>query len=196
MKKRLRQKLGLPEDVPLVGCVNRLVESKNVSMFLEALALAPNLHGLIIGDGPLLISLQKRAAELGIDNRLTWLQDISEESKWEYLAALDVFCLLSKEIPNGQVEGFGIVLLEASAAGTPVICTRSGGMTDVVQHLRNGQVVEVDNIPALVDAFNLYFSDRHFAQRMVSSARQQILEKYNWQVIAGKLAETWKLERQ
>jgi len=154
------------------------------------------LHGLIIGDGPLLISLQKRAAELGIDNRLTWLQDISEESKWEYLAALDVFCLLSKEIPNGQVEGFGIVLLEASAAGTPVICTRSGGMTDVVQHLRNGQVVEVDNIPALVDAFNLYFSDRHFAQRMVSSARQQILEKYNWQVIAGKLAETWKLERQ
>jgi phosphatidylinositol alpha-1,6-mannosyltransferase len=193
-KHLLKKKAGLPTNKIVIGTMCRLVASKNVDMLIRAVADSEHLVGVVIGDGPEKLNLSKLADSLGVADKIRWFSHVQESKKWEILAALDAFCLLSKETANGQVEGFGLVLLEAACAATPVIATISGGMTDVVKTEVTGLTIEVGDVEGLVNAAHRYLMDPGLASSMVEGSRRQIEERFNWETIAEKLTKRWNQE--
>jgi glycosyltransferase involved in cell wall biosynthesis len=194
VKQKERRTSGL-RAFPTVTFLGRLVESKNVELLLDALSRVDGVAGLIIGSGPEVARLRVLAAALGLGRRLQWIPHATEAQKWAYLRASDVVCLPSKETAQGQVEGFGIVLLEATAAATPVIAARSGGMTDVVEHGVTGLLCEPDEPDTLAGAIRLLLSDDTLSASCVERARSQMRERFNWQRIAQDLASRWEAAR-
>ncbi len=188
-----RRQHSLPEDKVIIGTVCRLVESKNVSMLVRAIQLREDFHGLIVGNGPELQALRSLSEELGIHKRITWIQNSSEDEKWSLLKTMDYFCLLSKELAGGQVEGFGIALLEATAAGVVTIACDSGGMVDIVKNRESGFVVPVDDITAIRSAIEETEQTEGFYEFLVNNARVQIEDKFNWTSICRNLVSHWRL---
>jgi len=178
-----REELGLTQKTT-VGFLGRLVLSKNAEIIIKSLAHLPDIHLLIMGEGNDSARLKKISKDIGVESRITWMGSVTEERKWTVLRSLDVLILPSKELANGAAEGFGIALLEGSAAGAPVIAARSGGMTDVVSDKITGLLFETDNEMDLADKINNLVSDENLCIALVSNARSQIIARFNWDTIA------------
>lgn len=120
-----RQRLGLPGELALIGWVGRLSEEKGPDLFVRALAAsASHIHGVIVGDGPLLEPVARLAADLGVEHRLYMTGSVPQASR--YFGALDALAMTS------QTEGTPMVMLEAMNAAVPVITTMVGGIPDMV----------------------------------------------------------------
>ncbi len=149
----LRNRLGVMPDSPIAAMVGRLVPWKGHQVFLQALAQArrrrPDLRGVIAGHDPTpdqayAASLQASAQQLGIAEQVTWLD---WQDPWAVYAAADLVVHASIE-----PEPFGLVVLEAMAAGKPVIATRSGGIVDLIEHDRTGVLVDPADATSLAAA--------------------------------------------
>ncbi|GGC05177.1 hypothetical protein GCM10007205_12970 [Oxalicibacterium flavum] len=186
-REERRLELSLSTD-RTIGFAGRLVPSKNVDLLVRALKHAPNVQLVVFGDGPERIKLQRLSEEIGVSSRITWLGAVSEETKWQVLRAIDVLVLPSKELPNGAVEGFGIVLLEGTAAGAPVIAARSGGMTDVVTNGNTGFLCDPNDEKDLADKVLKLVGDDALSIELVERARSQIDSKFNWNSISENVA--------
>ncbi len=143
-----RQKLGLSSDVPLVGCVARLVPVKGVQYLLEAMpavrAAMPGATVVFVGDGPLRPALAAQAAARGLQRGAVFLglrDDVAE-----IMPAFDVVVLPSLN------EGMGRAAVEALAAGRAVVASRISGIQDVVAHEETGLLVPPRDPAALADA--------------------------------------------
>jgi glycosyltransferase involved in cell wall biosynthesis len=131
---QLRRELGT--DAPLVGIVGRMVPIKNHELFFRAAALVPNAHFVVVGGGEREAELRALVSELRLDDRthfIGWRRDLDV-----IYADLDVVALTSKN------EGTPVALIEAMAAGVPVVATAVGGVPDL---LRNGQRGELVGAP-------------------------------------------------
>lgn len=142
----LRAELGLG-DAPLVGIVARLVPIKAHEVFLAAAARVrhqlPSARFLIVGDGELRAALERQTADLGLGDAvrfLGWRADIDK-----LYADIDVVALTSRN------EGSPVALIEAMAAGVPVVSTDVGGVADVVQHGVSGLLAPMDDDAAVAD---------------------------------------------
>ncbi|MCU0684577.1 MAG: glycosyltransferase [Polyangiaceae bacterium] len=147
-RERLRRELGCAEGEFFIGTGVVLSEQKGVSFLLGAarrvLALAPEARFAIAGEGPSRPELERRAAELGLGDRLRFLgyrRDIPE-----FLSAIDLYVLPS------LWEGLPLSLLEALAAGKPVVATAVGGNAEIIEPGVNGWLVPARNEAALADA--------------------------------------------
>ena len=154
-----RQALGLDDDEVAIGFVGRLVEQKAADVLLRAFAQAspdlPLARLLMIGDGPLAPALKALAEQLGIGERVRWL---GERDARDYFAAMDVFAISSRK------EGLPYVVLEAMAAGLPVLATRSAGVESLVIAGVNGIVVAPDDVTAFsLGLYKLVADARHRA---------------------------------
>ncbi|MBI2483032.1 glycosyltransferase family 4 protein [Candidatus Uhrbacteria bacterium] len=134
----------------LVCTVGRLVRRKGFDVLIQAIAELSRLHALdrkptlaILGDGPEREALTLQAEQLQVDVR--WIPHASDATIAAWYAACDVFAMLPRELPDGDVEGFGIVYLEAGAFGKPVIGARSGGVPDAVLDGVTGILVAPDD---------------------------------------------------
>lgn len=135
-----------------VFSVCRFYPRKRLDVLLQAAALLrhriPELEVRIAGNGPELRRLEQICSELGLERTVRWLGDVSRNELAAEYSRADIFSL-----PSVQ-EGFGIVFLEAMAAGKPIIAARAAAVPEVV---RNGLLVEPGNVEALADAiFRLY----------------------------------------
>jgi glycosyltransferase involved in cell wall biosynthesis len=115
----------------LAGYVGRLVPEKGVDLFIDALAALPGVNGVIAGDGPERAALEKRAAERGVAQRLTFTGVLAPEAAERMIGALDVMVLPSRTRPNWS-EQFGRVLIEGMASGVAVVASDSGAIGEVV----------------------------------------------------------------
>jgi glycosyltransferase involved in cell wall biosynthesis len=193
-KQVWRKVIGIAEG-PTVGFVGRLVPSKNVALLLQALCDLPDVQAVIVGDGSCSASLRMQAESLGVARRVHWLGSQDEQTKWASLRAMDVFCLPSKELPTGAVEGFGIVLLEATAAGTPVVAARSGGMVDVVEDRVTGLLCDPLDAKSLASAIARLIQDPCLAAQCVLNARRQIRDRFNWDTVAHTVLDSLNTAR-
>jgi len=137
-----RQALDLPADKFLFITVGRLVKRKNLEELLRVFSEINKLHPsilLIIGDGPEKDNIIQRMRALNIENSVRLLGRVSDEQKFQYLSASDVY--LSTAIH----EGFGIVFLEAMECGLPVISYDKGGQTDFLRDGKTGYLVQLGN---------------------------------------------------
>jgi glycosyltransferase involved in cell wall biosynthesis len=161
-RQALRTELGVPADAPVAGIVGRLAPIKNHRLFLEACRLLherlPAARFLVVGDGELAPELHAEAERLGLGGAILftgWRHDLPD-----VYAALDVAVCCSIN------EGVPVALIEAGAAGRPVVATNVGGVSDLVADGVNGLLVPGGDAGALAGAIETLLTDRELAERM------------------------------
>lgn len=126
-REEARRRLGIGPADRVIGWVGRVTPEKGPEVAVSALAhAAPDLTLSMLGSGRLEPELRRRSRELGIESRIRWHGVIADA--WQYFPAFDAYCLSS------HTEGTPIALLEAMAAGVPIVATRVGGVPDVVSN--------------------------------------------------------------
>jgi glycosyltransferase involved in cell wall biosynthesis len=143
-----RSDYGLSGSDLLIATVGRLVARKAVDQLIGAVAdlSDPRVHLLVIGDGPQRPDLARCAAERGLSDRVHFLGHIEEIEKHRVLRMCDLYASTS------QHEGFGLVFLEAMAAGLPVVCYDNGGQTDFLSDGETGFVVRLNDRQSFADS--------------------------------------------
>lgn len=176
-----RQRLGFTDTDLVIGSVGRLVPQKAPDVLVNAFArLAgefPQVRLLLVGSGPLEAKLHALIAQLGLESRVRL---VGEVAATELLPALDIFCLSSR------YEGLPYVLLEALAAGLPIVSTRVGGAATCVTPGENGLLVAADDAPALSAALGQLAA--HPEQRMRFAATS--LSRSNAFTVEHMITET------
>lgn len=178
-----RSDLGLPEASFVVGCVARLVPVKGIEDAVTATAqlvdLTPPVHLVLVGDGPQRGALQKLAGQLGVRERVHFLglrRDVPD-----LLPVFDILVLPSRN------EGMGRVLVEAQAAGVPVVATRVGGVPDLVSEGQTGRLVPPGDPAALAAAIRSLAEDRAALTQMRDAARAHVAECLSAEAMVASL---------
>ncbi len=148
-RRSARARWSLPPEAQVVGCVRRLVPRMGINDLLRAWAAMPDTSErvlLIAGEGPALDDLAKLAADLGIARSVRFVGRLTEAELVDLYRASDL-CV----VPSQTLEGFGLVVLEALACGTPVIVTDSGGLPEAVSGLCDNAIVPAGRPEVLSD---------------------------------------------
>nr|WP_083787393.1 glycosyltransferase family 4 protein [Stackebrandtia nassauensis] len=189
----IRRRFGLG-DRPVIGCVSRLVPRKGQDSLVEALPLVrervPDAALLLVGGGPYEKALRRRIAAAGMGDHVVLTGPVPGSELPACYAAMDVFAMPCRTRRRGlDVEGLGVVYLEAAATGLPVIAGDSGGAPDTVRHGETGFVVDGRDIPALADRLSTVLGDRELAARMGAAGRDWMCRAWTWPTVAERLAK-------
>jgi phosphatidylinositol alpha-1,6-mannosyltransferase len=184
MQKRIT--LGL-ENKKIIISVGRLVHRKGQDKLIEALPSVlqkiPNAHLLIVGEGPYKSHLEKLANKLSLTENITFVGRILYDKLPSYLSAADLFVMPSRSRFFGlEVEGLGIVYLEASACGIPVVAGNSGGAPDAVLDGVTGLCVDGTDVNQIAQAVIEICSDAARASKMGSAGRDWIVDQWRWEI--------------
>ncbi len=184
-----RRRHGLGEG-PLVVTIGRLVPRKGIDDVLRALpsvvARAPGTIYAVIGGGPDQGRLEGLARSLGVAERVRFLGKVSDAEVVEGFRAADVFVTASRD-DEPDVEGFGLVFLEAGACGRPVVGTRAGGIPDAIVDGETGLLVPQGDPAALGAALGRVLTDAELAGRLGAAGRQRVLTVANWDRAAAEI---------
>lgn len=168
---KLRSRLGLDRNVPLVGIVGRLVPIKDLRTFLRAVRLLPAVHAAILGDGEERSALEGFVNELGIGDRVHftgWWMDIPA-------AMSDLDCVVLTSLN----EGTPVSLIEALACARPVVATRVGGVGFVVEHDRTGLLVPPGDPAAVATQISRLLASPETASRFAKEGRAFVRSRFH-----------------
>jgi glycosyltransferase involved in cell wall biosynthesis len=185
----VRARLGVPEDGFLILGVGRLVEKKGFRDLVDAAARLVGVHLVIAGEGDLRGELTARARAAGVSARFPGALD--REAVAAALAAADVVVVPSVVDPAGNVDGLPNSLLEALAAGRPVVATRVAGIPDVVEDGRNGLLVAERDPAALAAAVDRLRREPETRRRLGEEARQRAEQGLSWDAAARRFEECY-----
>ncbi|MEV0531505.1 glycosyltransferase family 4 protein [Kitasatospora sp. NPDC050463] len=187
----LRRRLGLA-DRPVVVCVSRLVPRKGQDTLIEAmpqiLAEVPDTVLLIVGDGPYRADLEKLAEARGVRAAVRFTGAVPWSELPAHYGAGDVFAMPCRTRRGGlDVEGLGIVYLEASATGLPVVAGDSGGAPDAVLEGETGYVVSGGSPAAAAERIVRLLNDEELRRRLGEAGRRWVDRSWRWDLLAGRL---------
>ena len=184
----LRRELGIPGEAPVVGIVGRLVPIKAHDLFLEGAARVvksdPDVHFIVVGDGELWDELHHQASTRGLDGRVHftgWRTDLGA-----VYSDLDIVVCCSRN------EGTPVSLIEACAAGRPVIGTRVGGVPDIITPGVNGLLVPSGDAAALAAAIKDLIADPARRAAMGEAGRRLVLERHNADRMVKELEDLYR----
>ena len=189
----LRQSLGLSEKKVIVS-VGRLVHRKGQDFLIESmpqiLKQVPNAHLLLVGQGPYRDHLEKLVTQHCLQENVSFIGRIQYKDLPGYICVGDIFAMPSRSRFGGlEVEGLGIVYLEASSCGLPVIAGESGGAPDAVLEGVTGFVVDGTNTSQIAHRAIQLLSDENLRREMGSAGRAWIEKEWRWQIWASKFSE-------
>jgi phosphatidylinositol alpha-1,6-mannosyltransferase len=189
----VRARLGLT-DRPVVVCVSRLVPRKGQDTLILAmpriLAEEPEAVLLIVGGGPYEKELRRLAHETGVADSVRFTGAVPWSELPAHYGAGDVFAMPCRTRRGGlDVEGLGIVYLEASATGLPVVAGDSGGAPDAVLDGETGWVVRGGSAEDTADRVVTLLGDAELRRRMGERGRAWVEEKWRWDLLAERLRE-------
>lgn len=178
-------------DRPVVGCVSRLVRRKGQDVLVAALpALRRRVPGtalLLAGDGPDCDRLRRLARDHGVVDHVVFTGPIAHDEVPAHHAAADVAALPCRTLARGlDVEGLGIVLLEAAACGVPVVAGRSGGAPETVR-AGTGRLVDGRDRAAVAETLAEVLADPGAAAAAGAAGRRWMREDWTWSSRAGRL---------
>lgn len=187
----VRARLGLT-DRPVVVCVSRLVPRKGQDTLIRAmpriLAAEPDAVLLIVGGGPYEQDLRRLAADTGVAASVHFTGAVPWSELPAHYGAGDVFAMPCRTRRGGlDVEGLGIVYLEASATGLPVVAGDSGGAPDAVLHGETGWVVRGEDPAESADRIVTLLADPELRRAMGERGRAWVEEKWRWDLLAEHL---------
>jgi phosphatidylinositol alpha-1,6-mannosyltransferase len=187
----VRARLGLT-DRPVVVCVSRLVPRKGQDTLIRAmpriLAKEPEAVLLIVGGGPYGRDLRRLASETGVADAVRFTGAVPWSELPAHYGAGDVFAMPCRTRRGGlDVEGLGIVYLEASATGLPVVAGDSGGAPDAVLDGETGWVVRGSSVEDTADRVITLLGDPELRRRMGERGRRWVEVKWRWDLLADRL---------
>lgn len=186
-RQKCREELGI--DGFLAGYVGRLVEEKGVLDLVEALPLCdPQVKVCFAGNGPMRETLENRATQLGVRERVIFLPHRPLEELPSVMNALDVLVLPSRTTARWK-EQFGRVLIEAHSCATPVIGSDSGAIPSVVG--KGGIIIPEADVPALAGAMEALRTAPEKARQMGETGRTQVEAEYTWKRVAERYHEIY-----
>ena len=192
----LKRELDLADKRVIVS-VGRLVHRKGQDTLVEALPLIlkenPDAHLLFVGVGPHLEYIHKRAIQLGVLSHISFVGRVQYSELPRFISVGEIFAMPSRSRLAGlEVEGLGIVYLEASACELPVVGGLSGGAPDAVLQGETGYSVDGLNPIAVADAVNRLLADPELAKSMCKRGRQWIIDEWEWRHWSARFNELLK----
>ncbi|MBY4214407.1 glycosyltransferase family 4 protein [Rhodococcus fascians] len=190
-RTELRARYGLG-DRPTVLCLSRLVPRKGQDFLIRALPeIRRAVDGavlVIVGGGPYENTLRELVRSTGMEQHVVFTGTVPSAELAAHHTIADVFAMPSRTRGAGlDVEGLGIVYLEASACGVPVVAGMSGGAPEAVQHNKTGLVVDGTSVSSIADAIVTILSDRTLATQMGNAGRAWVDAEWRWDVLTEKL---------
>lgn len=185
----IRRRYRCAESDRLLVAVGRLVDKKGFGFLLDAmpaiLAAEPNARLLLGGGGDLEESLHEQAARLGLGERVIFTGGLSHPEVLELVAAGEIFVMPSIRDPRGNVDGLPIVVLEAMAAGRPVVGTAISGLPLAVLEGETGRLVPEKSAAALTQAIVELLADAPWAEALGERAARRVKDELNWDAVAA-----------
>ena len=190
-REAIRRRHGLGER-PLVVCVSRLVRRKGQDVLVAALprlrAAVPGAALVIAGDGPDRDRLRRLARAHGVADHVVFTGPMTPDEVPAHHAAADVSALPCRTLGGGlDVEGLGIVLLEAQAAGVPVVAGRSGGAPETIRPGETGRLVDGRDPADVADTLAGLLADPDAARAMGEAGRRWMRADWTWEARAARL---------
>ena len=191
-RAEMRARYGLGAR-PVIVCLSRLVPRKGQDMLIRALpAIRERVDGatlVIVGGGPYLATLHRLARQAGVTEYVTFTGGVPGAELPAHHAMADVFAMPCRTRGAGlDVEGLGIVYLEASATGVPVVAGRSGGAPETVQDGVTGLVANGWDVDEIATAVGEILADPERAARMGAAGRSWAVDNWQWRSQAARLA--------
>ena len=192
----LRESLGLADKKVIVS-VGRLVHRKGQDHLIEAmpeiLKNVPRAHLLLVGEGPYREHLQNLVHQLKLESSVTFIGRIQYQDLPMYICVGDIFAMPSRSRLMGlEVEGLGIVYLEASSCGLPVLAGDSGGAPDAVIQNETGLVVSGTDNKEIASAAVALLTNLEASQKMGTVGRQWIVDNWRWEIWSKAFEELLK----
>lgn len=187
-RKAIRERYGVA-DRDVIVCLSRLVPRKGQDMLIRALPeIARRVPGavlVVVGGGPYRRTLEGLARRHGVTDRVIFSGRVPAEEIVDHHRMADVFAMPCRTRGGGlDVEGLGIVYLEASACGVPVVAGRSGGAPETVLDGRTGAVVDGTSLADITDAVAGILGDRPRSAAMGMRGRNWVLDRWRWEDLA------------
>lgn len=188
----IRERYDL-EGAPVAVCISRMVTRKGQDTLIrgwrKVLRRVPEARLFLVGDGPSRPRLEALAAEEGIASSVVFAGQVSEEELPSFYAAGDVFAMPCRSRKGGlEVEGFGIVFLEAAAVGLPVVAGNSGGAAEAVEDGETGLVVDGTSDDAVAHSVADLLEDPARAATMGKLGRLRVEQDFAWPRVIERLA--------
>lgn len=190
---QLRRLLGCDiEGRRIILTVGRLIERKGVHWFVENVMpeLDKDIVYVVAGDGPMRETIKKVIMEKGLGARIFMLGRVSDDERRTLYAASDIF--IQPNIPvDGDMEGFGLVVLEAGASGLPVIASRLEGLTDAISEGDNGQLLTPGDADEYITQIHRLIRDKDALHLAGQSALSYVRRHFQWKAIAEIYMKTF-----
>ncbi len=187
-RKESRSKLNINGNDRVILFVGGLRLVKGVRYLIESMNIIrheyQNIRLLIVGNGKERQNLENITEKLNLTECISFMGWVPNEAIQEYMAASDILVLPSLS------EGFPVTILEAMASGLPIVCTKVGGMSEIVIDGENGYLIEPKNSMEIAEKVLLLLKNDNLKQRMSENNRQRA-KRYSWEGVARNLGEVY-----
>lgn len=184
----LRERFRLPDGIPVIGTVGRIAEIKRQDILLRAFAhlksKRPDVLLLLVGDGDQRSALEALAESLGVADAVRFAGYQSHPEA--YLRLMNVFALTSSS------EGMPLSILEAWAAGLPVVASRVGGVPELVCHEENGLLFDFPDVEALVHALERLCASPVLAKALGEAGRREAVARFDFKRTAAQYERLYR----
>jgi glycosyltransferase involved in cell wall biosynthesis len=187
----LRHELGAASGVPIVFAAGRLVRKKGFEYLIDAIARVPGVLLALAGDGSLAEELRARAAAAGVRDRVRFLGNLPQDRIAACLAAADVVVVPSVRDDAGNVDGLPNVVLEALAAGAPLVTTAAGGISVVAKPDRTAFVVPERDAGAIGAALQRIVDNPEGARQVGAAGRTLVRDEFGWDRTAQRFERAY-----
>jgi len=181
----LRKELDINKKTIVIGIIAALVDHKDHITFLNAISKIETENqykAIILGEGPLESKLKELARKLDLNDRVFFLG--FKENIPEYLNLIDIFTLTSKE------EGLGTAILDAMAAGKPILATRGGGIPEMIVPNQGGILCEVGNSDELAIAYKTLI-EKNSLRKEFSDFNKSYVERFSFETMVNKTVQVY-----
>lgn len=193
-RKALEGLLGVHltgQDVLLTA--GRLVKRKGVVWFIREVfpRLPKNVFYVIAGAGPEKQAILQAVRASDAGHRIVLLGRVTDETRNLLLNSADLFIQPNIRVP-GDMEGFGIAVIEAAACGLPAVASAIEGLRDAIRHQESGILVEPENAESFIQAISALLTDKQALRALGERARRMVAIHYHWQIIAKRYQEAFE----
>ena len=184
--------LGPHAQGKVILTVGRLVARKGHDVMIRALPRVlkniPDACYLIVGSGPAKPMLEELTFNMGLHGNVIFMENVGDAELPSIYGMCDVFVMPSRaDLGACDVEGFGMVYLEANACGKPVIAGRSGGVADAVVDGETGILVPPDSPEALAESICRVLTHKEYAERLGQQGRERAILEFSWDAVADRV---------
>jgi len=180
------------ENKKIILTTGRLVKRKNQSLIIQAVKKLkdtfPDLLYLIIGNGSQKEDYELKIKAYGLENNVKILPNIENDELPYFYKLSEIFAMISKTSPD-DIEGFGIVYLEAGLFAKPVIASDQGGAQEAIINNHTGLLIKENDTEALKNTITKLLENKELANQLGNNAQSRIKEKFLWKDISKKLIE-------